>query len=97
MTHEHTVITATDIEQHRAALCAWAEANGIDPKTIALSPFTICTRGDHAVIEYRAFLVDEEGRRLFDRDEQDALTVTRTARLVSPLAAHGLDAGDLGR
>ncbi|MFJ8603402.1 hypothetical protein ACIREM_32790 [Streptomyces shenzhenensis] len=96
MSHENTVITPQDIERHRPALYAWAEANGIDPKTVALSPLTIRSRGDHAVIEYAAFVLDEEGRRLFDREESGAQTVRRIARLVSPLAAHGLDAGQLG-
>jgi hypothetical protein len=96
VTHEYTVITPADIERHRPALCGWAEANGIDPKTIALAPITLRPDGDQAVIEYQAFVLDEDGRRLFDRDQQDALTVRCTARHASPLASHGLDAGDLG-
>jgi predicted exporter len=98
VTHEHTVITPTDIEQHRAALCAWAEDNGIDPKTATMDPITIRPVGDRALIEYRAYLVDANGRWRMDPDHpHQALTVRCVAKLISPLAAHGLDAGDLGR
>lgn len=96
MTHDHTVIMLTDVNRHRAALCAWAEANGIEPKTVTLDPITIRPHGDGLVIEYRAYLLDEEGHQQLDPDQRDeVLTVRRSARLVSPLSAHGLDADQL--
>jgi hypothetical protein len=97
VTHEHTVITPQDIWQHRTALHAWAEANGIDPDTVAVAPITIRQRGDHSVIEYQAFALDEGGRTLVDPQQDDQpLTIKRTTRLVSGLALHGIDAGQLG-
>lgn len=97
MTHEHTVITPQDFRQHRMALHAWAEANGIDPGTVAVAPITIWQRGDHSVIEYQAFVLSEQGRKIVDPQQDDQpLTVKRTTRLVSSLALHGIDAGQLG-
>ncbi|MET8693622.1 hypothetical protein ABZV65_13885 [Streptomyces bauhiniae] len=98
MTHEHTTITAKDMAEHREALCAWAEANGLDPKLISADPVIVCHQGARPLIEYQAFVLDEAGRRQLDPTAKDAvLTVRRTTRLVSPLAAHGLDADQLGR
>lgn len=94
---KHVVITPKDMERHRPALCAWAEANGIDPKGVAAEPITVCLAGYRAKIEYVAFVLDEEGRRQVDPHGKDQpLTTRHTIRLVSPLEAHGLDAGQLG-
>lgn len=98
MTHEHTTITAKDMAEHLLAVRAWAEANGLDPKLISADPIVVCHEGVYPRIEYRAFVLDEDGRWQLDPNIKDAvLTARRSTRLVSPLAAHGLDTGQLGR
>ncbi|MEW2161433.1 hypothetical protein AB0912_00250 [Streptomyces sp. NPDC007084] len=94
---KHIVITPKDMERLRPALCAWAEANGIDPKGVAVEPITVCFAVDSPKIEYVAFVLDEEGRRQVDPHGTDrVLTARHVTRLVSPLEAHGLDAGQFG-
>jgi hypothetical protein len=76
------IITEQDVEQHRPALIAWAEANGLDPQRIALYPLTIEQIGDRKVIAYDEHQVNEHGRPLVDpaRPTQ-VLTVHRSRTL----------------
>lgn len=60
------IVTEHDIEQHRPALIAWAEANGLDPKRIAPHDLTIDQDGDRQVIAYTEYQVNENGNKLVD-------------------------------
>ncbi|WP_263165417.1 hypothetical protein [Streptomyces sp. SCSIO ZS0520] len=85
------------MKTHRDALCTWAVANGLDPRQIAQQPITIRPHGNHTVIEYRAFVLDKQGRHQLDPQHQhQALTTTRTTRLTRALAEFGLDPDQLG-
>lgn len=75
------VVTQQDIEQHRPALIAWAEANGLDPNRIDKSGLTIERHGDHQVIAYTEFQVDENGLKIFDPGTNRALRVHRSRPL----------------
>lgn len=82
-------ITAEDMARHRAALCDWARANGIEPQDVAAKPgLTIEQTGQRKVIVYWQFQRASDGNVLGDPDHPgEALTVRRAARLRVPLPA----------
>ncbi|TXS35729.1 hypothetical protein [Streptomyces sp. OR43] len=87
-------ITADDVAEQRAALCAWAKDNGLAPEDVAASPgLTVEKRGRRTVIVYAEFQRDDQGRIMTDpADPSSAWTIPRTAPLVGPLASYeGLD------
>lgn len=90
-------ITAQAIDRHREALCAWATANGIDPKGIAASPgLTIERSGRRGVsILYRELQRTTDGRSLPDPDRPDeAWTVRKATPMTRPLSDFGLTLSD---
>lgn len=80
------VVTGRDIEQHRPVLINWAAANGIDPDRIDQSGLTIEQHGNHEVIAFTEFQLDEHGRKLIDPGRPGhALRVHRSQPLRHPL------------
>jgi hypothetical protein len=91
-------ITEQAIDRHREALCAWATANGIDPRRIASRPgLTIERSGRRGLsIVYRELQRDVDGRWLPDPDRPDEVwTVRKATPMTRPLAEFGLTASDL--
>jgi hypothetical protein len=85
----HT-ISAAQIGQHREVLCRWVEANGIDPKTVAIEPLTVETDGKQAVIRYQEIQRSPEGRPLIDPECSDkAWCIERTAPQLADLEGFG--------
>ncbi|MFJ2631071.1 hypothetical protein ACIO6U_03780 [Streptomyces sp. NPDC087422] len=75
------VVTAQDIEQHRPALIAWAEANGLDPNLIDPHSITIDRVGDRKVILYTEHQVNAHGRKLLDPQTGRVLKIHRSRTL----------------
>lgn len=64
----------------------WFKANGIDPKQVALEPFSIERDGDDAIIRYRAFVLTGDGHKQVDPDDRNqAWTEERITPLLEPL------------
>jgi pyrroloquinoline quinone (PQQ) biosynthesis protein C len=83
-------ISADQVEQHRELLCRWVEANGIDPKTVAIEEMTVETDGKQAVIRYQEIQRSPEGRSLIDPECSDrAWRIERTAPQLTDLDDFG--------
>ncbi|MBP2583020.1 hypothetical protein J3A78_003498 [Streptomyces sp. PvR006] len=83
-------ITAEDIARHRAALCAWAEANGLVPKDVADRPgITVERVGRRTVIVFHEYQRGADGKVLVDLDRGEGVTVRRSVTQVETLAQHG--------
>ncbi|MET7648360.1 hypothetical protein ABZS83_33010 [Streptomyces sp. NPDC005426] len=91
-----TTITAADIEEHREALCQWAEANKLDPKDVAAGPgLTVERTGRRTSIVYQEIQRGADGRALVDPSTPDEVwTVRKATPLISPLDDHGYPAAD---
>jgi hypothetical protein len=86
------VITHQDIEQHRPALVAWAEANGLSPKVIDPHSLVIETIHGRPVILYTEHQTGRNGMPLIDPDHTDQVLRVRRSRVM----LHGLPEG-MGR
>jgi hypothetical protein len=84
-----TTISATDMDEQRAALCAWAKDNGLVPEDVAASPgMTVERHGRRTVIVYAEFQRDDQGRIMTDpADPREAWVISRTSPLVTPLTS----------
>lgn len=74
------------IRRHRARLCEWAKANGLDPDTIPdTHPIRVEDGEDGTVIRYRAFvLTDDRHKQVDPTDPNEVLTEERTAPCTVP-------------
>lgn len=76
------VITEAEVRQHRPALCAWAEANGLDPNRMDAHGLTIEQVDGRTVIAYSEIQHGTDGRPLVDPSRRSShLTVHRTRTL----------------
>lgn len=92
-----TTITAEDIQVHRAALCAWAEANRLDLDRVAEDTITVEAVGGRTVICYREIQCDLAGRPLVDPSQPaGALTVRRSVDQRVSLEAADVRLGPAG-
>jgi hypothetical protein len=83
-------ISAAQVEEHRELLCRWAEANGIDPKSVALDAVTVEKGDGQAVIRYQEIQRSPEGRPLVDPNHSDRVwLIERTAPQVVGLDSFG--------
>ena len=83
-------ISAAQIEEHRDFLCRWAEANGLDPKAIAVERVTVEEIGRQTVIRYQEIQRSPEGRPLIDPDHGDKVwVIERTMPQVAALDSFG--------
>lgn len=87
MTTVLRLIRASEIALHRAQLCDWLTANGIDPKTVRDTWISVEEiDGSAPVIRYPAFKVDSNGRRMVDPDDEtQSWTEQRTGALTVAL------------
>ncbi|MET8765850.1 hypothetical protein [Streptomyces sp. NPDC004658] len=76
-------INAQDMERHREALIAWAQANGLDPRNVAQTPgLTIERAGHRTVICYEEIQRDDQDRPMVDpADPPQVWTIKRAAAL----------------
>jgi len=74
------VITEQDIDQHRPALIAWAEANGLDPTRIDPHGLTVEHDGNSKVIVYYEHQVDANGNKLVDPDRPNQVLKAHRTR-----------------
>ncbi|MEU9349041.1 hypothetical protein AB0D74_48375 [Streptomyces sp. NPDC048278] len=80
------VFDSEAVEQHRATLGTWLEANGIDPSTVVADWLSIEQAGDQRLIRYSVYRIDQDGRRLVDpRDQNQSWAVERVSPLVVDL------------
>lgn len=83
-------ITAAQVEQHRETLCRWVEANGIDPKSVAIEELTVETDGKQTVIRYQEIQRSPEGRPLVDPEDRDKVWhIERTTPQLAGLDGFG--------
>jgi hypothetical protein len=76
------IITEQDISEHRPALIAWAEANGLDPTRIDPHGLTIEQSNDGQAIQFTEYQVHEDGTKVLDlTTPQRYATTQRTAPL----------------
>lgn len=81
------VVSHQDMEEHRPALIAWAEANGLDPNRIAIDDLIIEKVGDRQVVSYTEYVVDADGRKMLDlttSHRYQTVRRTRTLRQAFP-------------
>ncbi|MEU5442755.1 MULTISPECIES: hypothetical protein [Streptomyces] len=75
------------VAEHRAELAEWLTSNGIDPSHVAADWLSIEQAGDHQLVRYPAYRLDQDGRHLRDPRARDrAWTVERVSPLVKPLS-----------
>ncbi|MFC5802793.1 hypothetical protein [Streptomyces formicae] len=74
------------IRRHRAQLCTWAEANGLDPDAIPdTHPIRVEEGESGTVIRYRAFVLTDSGHTQPDpSDTTEVLTEECTAPCTVP-------------
>ena len=66
-------------DEHRAAMCNWLRANGIDPGAIARR--VVVTAGEPPMIHVSVYQRNERGRHLVDVAAQHVMTVPRIVPL----------------
>ncbi|WNI16626.1 hypothetical protein [Actinacidiphila sp. ITFR-21] len=84
------VVTSQDIERHRLALIAWAEANGLDPNLMDPAGLTIEQVGDRTVILYSEHQLSQDGKKLVDPDHPGRTLVIRRSRTLRHALPEGI-------